>query len=248
MEPLIKVENLTKKFADRKVLDGLTLSIHQREILAVLGESGSGKSVFLRTLIGLERPDSGRICFEGHDLVQMSEKDLRTIRRRISLVFQEGALFDSMSVFDNVAFPLREANESEETVEQKVFEKLAMVGLEDAHAKLPAELSGGMKKRVALARGLATEPEVLLYDEPTAGLDPKNIRRVIGLISELRTRIGVTSVMVTHDVRSALAVADRMALLKKGKIVEIAPAEAFESSGSPAVRDFLEGEPEARTA
>jgi phospholipid/cholesterol/gamma-HCH transport system ATP-binding protein len=241
MAPLIHVEGLTKHIGDQPVLDGMTIDVEAKEILAILGESGSGKSVFLRTLIGLERADAGKIVFEGQDLTQLSEKQLRDIRRRISLVFQEGALFDSMTVFDNVAFPLREAEEAEATVQEKVREKLAMVGLEEAEDKLPAELSGGMKKRVALARGLATEPEVLLYDEPTAGLDPKNVRRVIALIAELRRRLGVTSILVTHDLQSAVEIADRMALLKEGKIAEIAPADSFERSRSPEVRDFLEG-------
>jgi phospholipid/cholesterol/gamma-HCH transport system ATP-binding protein len=241
MEPLIRIQDLTKSFGEQRVLDGVSLEIEPREILAILGESGSGKSVLLRTLIGLERADSGHVFFEGEDLTRLSERQLRSIRRRIALVFQESALFDSMTVFDNVAFPLREAEESEETVARKVREKLSMVGLEDEDDKLPAELSGGMKKRVALARGLATEPEVLLYDEPTAGLDPRNVRRVIELISELREKLGVTSVLVTHDVRSAAEIADRMALLKEGRIAEVAGAEAFERSRSPTVRDFLEG-------
>jgi phospholipid/cholesterol/gamma-HCH transport system ATP-binding protein len=241
MAPLIHIEGLTKHFGDQPVLDDMTIDVEAKEILAILGESGSGKSVFLRTLIGLERADAGKIIFEGRDLAQLSEKQLRDIRRRISLVFQEGALFDSMTVFDNVAFPLREAEEPEGIVREKVRQKLAMVGLEEAEDKLPAELSGGMKKRVALARGLVTEPEVLLYDEPTAGLDPKNVRRVIGLISALRDRLGVTSIMVTHDLQSAVEIADRMALLKEGKIAAIAPADSFERSRSPEVRDFLEG-------
>lgn len=248
MQTLIRVEGLTKSFGDLRVLDQMNLAIVPREIVAILGESGSGKSVFLRTLIGLERVDAGHIFFEGLDLATLSERELRPIRRRISLVFQEGALFDSMTAFENVAFPLREAEVDEETVREKVGEKLAMVGLGDVEDHLPAELSGGMKKRVALARGLATEPEVLLYDEPTAGLDPRNIRRVTGLIRELRDRLGVTSIVVTHDIRSALQIADRLALLKGGRIVEVAPPKTFERSPSPDVRDFLEGGVEARVS
>ncbi len=242
MDELIRVEELTKNYGDQLILDRLNLSIVRGEILAVLGESGSGKSVFLRSLIGLERADSGHVFFEGEDLPRMSEKELRQIRRRISLVFQEGALFDAMNVFDNVAFPLREVGESEDVVREKVHQKLALVGMEEETDKLPAELSGGMKKRVALARGLATEPEVLLYDEPTAGLDPKNTGRVTALIRELRDRLGVTSVLVTHDVQSAFRIADRMALLKDGRIAELDQVDAFRRSRSPEVIDFLDSE------
>jgi phospholipid/cholesterol/gamma-HCH transport system ATP-binding protein len=248
MEPLIRVEGLTKWFNDKMVLDQLDLTIAKGETLAVFGESGSGKSVLLRTIIGLERAESGHVFFEGEDLTTMSERELRRIRRRIALVFQEGALFDSMSVFDNVAFPLREAGEAPDVVRDKVAEKLAMVGLQDVDELLPAELSGGMKKRVALARGLATEPEVLLYDEPTAGLDPRNTRRVTSLIAELQKKLGVTSIVVTHDVQSAFAIADRVALLIEGRIAEIGPADSFRRSKSSDVRDFLEGGTEARYA
>jgi phospholipid/cholesterol/gamma-HCH transport system ATP-binding protein len=239
MEPLIRVEGVVKKFDDKVVLDHLDLDVARGEILAILGESGSGKSVFLRTLIGLEHTESGSIWFEGEDLTRLSEKELRSVRKKIALVFQEGALFDSLTVFDNVAFPLREAEEDRETTKKKVREKLALVGLEDAEGLLPAELSSGMKKRVALARGLATEPEVLLYDEPTAGLDPKNTKRVIELIANLNVRLGVTSLLVTHDVESAMAIADRMALLVDGRIAELTDAESFRCSESKEVREFL---------
>ncbi len=248
MEPLIRVQGVKKSFFDKPVLGGIDLDILRGEILAILGESGSGKSVFLRTLIGLARADEGHIIFEERDIAQLSEKELRPVRRRMGLVFQEGALFDSLTVFENVAYPLREAEEPDDDVHEKVLEKLRMVGLEDAASKLPGELSGGMKKRVALARGLATQPEVLLYDEPTAGLDPKNNHRVTSLIREVRDRLGVTSVVVTHDVPGAFAIADRIALLADGKIAEIGDAESFARSESPAVRDFLDVGREARTA
>ncbi len=181
-------------------------------------------------------------------LTSLRERELRRVRRRLSLVFQESALFDSMSVFDNVAFPLREAGDDEERVAEEVREKLEMVGLEEEESALPAQLSGGMKKRVALARGLATKPEVLLYDEPTAGLDPSNTRRVIALIARLRSRIGVTSVMVTHDLQSAFAIADRMALLVEGRIIEAADVESFRSSRTEEVRAFLDGGSDVRCA
>jgi phospholipid/cholesterol/gamma-HCH transport system ATP-binding protein len=239
--PLIRFEQITKSFDGNYLYRDLSLDVFRGEIITIFGGSGTGKSVLLKMLIGLLKPDSGAIWFEDTDVAPLAEPEMLPIRRRITMMFQGCALFDSMTVGENVAYPLRELGElSEGEIERRVREKLALVGLEEAEEKLPAELSGGMKKRVALARAIAGEPEVLLYDEPTTGLDPPNTRRISELIVALRDQLHVTSIVVTHDIASAFLVSDRIALLDEEKIRVALPAEEFRRSKDPTIREFVD--------
>ncbi len=220
---LLALEEVHKSFGPVRVLDGVTLRIKKGETLAVIGRSGTGKSVMLRLFVGLLAPDRGRVFFEGADLASFDERRLNAMRQRMSMLFQSGALFDSMTVADNVAFGLRvRGATSEEEITARVRKYLELVGLANAAAKMPADLSGGMRKRVALARAIATEPELVLYDEPTTGLDPITTDAIADLIIRTREAIGgrdVTSVVVTHDMQVALKVADRIVMLHAGRIV-----------------------------
>ncbi len=239
---VIRIEKVQKTFEDKVVHRGIDLTIKKGEILTLMGGSGSGKSVLLRSLIGLEKPDKGHIYFHERDLVGLSEEDLVPIRNKIAYAFQNGALFDSLTVKENLAYPLRAHTAlSEEQIHAKVLESLAMVSLEGSEKLLPADLSGGMQKRVGVARAIIMEPEVILYDEPTTGLDPYNTRQILNIIRKLQDK-GATSVLVTHDMSSLFAVSDRIAFLKDGKIIACDTADKIKNTKDEAVRGFILGE------
>ncbi|MCX7713086.1 MAG: ABC transporter ATP-binding protein [Chthoniobacterales bacterium] len=240
-QPLISVRNLEQTLSHHTILQGINLDILRGETLVLLGKSGCGKSVFLRHLIGLLKPKKGNIIFEGVDISNLSETQLAPVRKRIGIVFQDGALFDSLNVFDNVAFPLREreAINCPFKIQERVAEVLELVNMTGHEKKLPASLSGGMRKRVALARAIACPPDVLLYDEPTAGLDPIISDSINRLIRRLQERLGITSVVVTHDLASTRFIADRVALLHEGRIHFLGSVEDLFSSNDPIVYNFV---------
>lgn len=240
VKPLIEFSQVRKAFGSKSIFDDLTLSVRRGETMTILGGSGSGKSVMLKLLIGLLRTDSGSIRFDGQELCALSETQLLPVRRRISMLFQGGALFDSISVGENVAYPLREHFKlSDSELRSRVQQKLAQVGLPGIEEMRPSELSGGMRKRVAIARAIAADPEVLLYDEPTTGLDPINTRRINELILSIQHDLKVTSLVVTHDMASAFMVADRMAMLSDRRIIATLPREEFRRSSDPAIHSFV---------
>lgn len=242
MNEIIKWSRVSKTFDEHKVLNNLTLSVEAGETLTIIGGSGTGKSVMLKILLGLMFPDDGHIYFENKDVTIMNEDELIEMRRNIGMLFQGGALFDSLSVAENVAYPLREHFDySDKEVSDIVAEKLGLIGLSGIEKMKPSDLSGGMKKRVALARAIATNPKVILYDEPTTGLDPANTMRINNLIRDLQTKLKVTSIIVTHDMQSAFFVSDRMAMLYNQKIEYVGtPAEARNSKNS-VVQEFISG-------
>ncbi len=238
--PLVELEGIYKAFGDAPVLEGVDLEVPSGKVLTILGGSGSGKSVMLKHMIGLLRPDRGRVRVEGHDVTGFSEREWFDVRKRIGYVFQGAALFDSLSVYENVAYPLREHLDfCEGQVAERVESCLESVGLEGVGPKMPAELSGGMRKRVGVARAIALRPQAILYDEPTTGLDPANSRRIGRLITQLQEEMHVTSVVVTHEIELCLAVSDRIVLLDRGKIRVEATVDEFRASTTPAVRSFL---------
>jgi phospholipid/cholesterol/gamma-HCH transport system ATP-binding protein len=240
--PLIQVRGLVQKIAGQEILRGLDLDVNRGETLVLLGKSGGGKSVFLRHLIGLMRPVSGSIVFDGLEVTRLKERDLEPVRLRIGMLFQDGALFDSMDVFDNVAFPLRERGEKNPAnIRRKVAESLAMVNMCGHEKKLPVNLSGGMRKRVALARAIISPPDVILYDEPTAGLDPIVSDSINHLIRRLQRELQVTSIVVTHDMVSCYHIADRVALLHEGRIYFEGTTADLRAATDPVVRDFVDG-------
>jgi phospholipid/cholesterol/gamma-HCH transport system ATP-binding protein len=244
-EALFAIRGMTKRYDGRVILDDLDFDVLRGECFVVLGRSGTGKSVTLRQLNGLEKPDAGSVVFDGVDLTKLEERELYPYRRRIAMLFQGGALFDSMNVFDNIAFPLREhAGFDEAKIAATVREKLAMVRLKDVEQKMPADLSGGMKKRVALARSLALDPEVVLFDEPTTGLDPVTSATIGKLISSIQKELGVTAVVVTHDIPLARRVGDRLALLAGGRFCFLGTWQEADGSQDPEVADFLAGREE----
>ena len=242
---MIRVEGLEKSFGAQRVLRGVTLEVPAGEIMVVIGRSGGGKSVLLKHLIGLLRPDAGRVLVDGTDIVGLSGAALDAIRARYGVVFQGGALFDSMSVFDNVAFPLREKTRlPAREVRARVEERLAQVGLAGVGHKNPAEISGGMRKRVAIARALVTEPGVVFLDEPTTGLDPILVNTIHQLIRDLHRKARFTAVMVSHEIPEIFAIADRVAMLHDGVIVASGTPEAIQASDHAVVRRFIRGEVE----
>lgn len=243
MKTIIEFKNVFLSFGDLAVLQGASLVIYEGETLTIIGGSGSGKSVMLKLLLGVLKPDSGKIIFEGTDVSTMEEDGLIEMRKKIGMLFQGSALFDSLSVKENVAYALREHFQySEEEIAKIVGRKLSLVGLRGIERMMPADLSGGMKKRVSLARAIATKPAVILYDEPTTGLDPSNTQRINRLILQLKEKLRVTSVVVTHDMNSAFKVSDRFALLHAGKIVFQGTQEEIVQSADPLVKNFIQGE------
>ena len=239
--PLIECRGLWKSFREKRVLAGLDLAVRSGETLVILGSSGSGKSVLLKHMNGLLRPDRGEVRVEGHDIARMPEGELPPIRRKIGMLFQMAALFDSMSVLDNVAYPMRHWRTAPEPdIRTRVRELLEVVGLGGTEALSPAELSGGMRKRAGLARALALQPQIMLYDEPTTGLDPVVAQKINLLIRDLQRRFGLTGVVVTHDLHSAFYVADRVAFLHEGRIHFAGTPDELRHAPDPLVREFLE--------
>jgi phospholipid/cholesterol/gamma-HCH transport system ATP-binding protein len=215
----VVVDHMTKRFGDFVALDSLCMTIKRGQIAVVIGGSGAGKTTLLRLLIGLERPTTGSVFIDGVDIAPLGDRAMNEVRRKFGMVFQYAALLDSLTVLDNVAFPLREHTKlKEKEIRQKVSEKLSLLKLENTEKRYPSQLSGGMRKRVALARALMLEPQIIVYDEPTSGLDPLSSRMVDDLIIETRERFGVTSVVISHDMTSALKIADYVFLLSKGKL------------------------------
>jgi len=240
-KPIIEIKKLYKSYNGLQVLQGVDLTIKRGETITILGGSGTGKSVMLKLISGLEKPDQGAIRIDARNIVPLTEEELVPIRRKIGMLFQGAALFDSLSAGENVAYPIREHFRlPEEEIQRIVQEKLRMVGLEGVEEKMPAELSGGMKKRVGLARAIAIDPEIILYDEPTTGLDPANTQRINQLIVELQRILKVTSIVVTHDLDSAYQVTDRLALLYRGRIAMAGTKKEFETSQIQEVKDFID--------
>jgi phospholipid/cholesterol/gamma-HCH transport system ATP-binding protein len=238
----IDVRDLVQRIGTQEILRGFSIPVIKGETLVLLGKSGGGKSVFLRHLIGLMKPISGQILVEGVDITHFNERQLEPIRRKIGMVFQDGALFDSMSVFENVAFPLRERGERNEAlIAEKVNATLELVNMTGHEKKMPVNLSGGMRKRVALARAIVSPPEVILYDEPTAGLDPIVSDSINRLIRRMQRQLHATSIVVTHDMVSCYHIADRVALLNEGKVYFYGTAEDLKRSTDPIIRDFVDG-------
>ena len=243
-EHAVVLREVRKRFGGKVVHDGVNLSVRPGEVMTLVGGSGQGKTVLLKEIIGLTEPDAGAVYVHGREVTGMGEEDLLTVRSEVAMVFQGSALFDSLTVAENVAYGLRERRRdlTDEAMMAVVKEKLELVDLPGIEELMPAELSGGMQKRVAFARALALGPRVILYDEPTTGLDPANVRRVNGLIMKLRDTMKVTGVMVTHDMASVKMVTDRVALLEKGKILAAGTWEEMENSEIGTVRRFLEGD------
>jgi phospholipid/cholesterol/gamma-HCH transport system ATP-binding protein len=242
--PKIRVEDLHKSFQGKVVLDGIDFSLPEGESLVIVGPSGTGKSVLLKHLIGLIRPDSGKVFVDGRDFWALSDLERTAVRKKFGMSFQEGALFDSMNVFDNVAFPLRRSGRPASEVRNRVRECLSIVHLPNVEGKRPSELSGGMRRRVGFARAIAHEPEILLFDEPNTGLDPIMTDVIDEVILEMKEKLDVTIVTITHHMESARKIGDRIALLAGGKILYEAPPEEFLASDDPAVRQFVQGKAE----
>jgi len=242
MNPFIEYKGIRKSFGDNKVLKGVDLAVAPGESLVILGGSGSGKSVLLKLTIGLLEADGGSISVEGQEVTGYTEAEWMEVRQKITYVFQWGALFDSMTVFDNVAFPLREQRACDEKeVERRVREKLEVVGLQGTQRLAPSDLSGGMRKRVALARAIVAEPRCILYDEPTSGLDPVTADTINRLIRRLQKMLGVTSLIVTHDIQSMFRVGDRVAFLHEGRMAFVGTPEEARKTDNPVLRGFIEG-------
>ena len=239
--PVIEIKNLHKTFGDNKVLNGMNATIHKGEDVVILGRSGSGKSVTIKCVVGLEYPDKGTIKVFGTDITQLNNKELNEIRPRIGFMFQNGALYDSMSVRQNLAFTLKHHQKdiTPEAVEEKITEALENVGLLDAIDKMPAELSGGMRKRIGMARTLITRPEIILYDEPTSGLDPITAREISELMVAIQKKNKTTSIVITHDLACAKITGDRIIVLQDGKISAEGTYAELEKSKDPSVRSFF---------
>jgi phospholipid/cholesterol/gamma-HCH transport system ATP-binding protein len=244
---MIRISGLRKSFNGQPVLNGIDLEVPDGSITIIIGRSGGGKSVLLKHLLGLMRPDGGRIEVGGVDLARLSGRALDEVRKRYGVVFQSGALFDSMTCRDNVAFPLREKFRlTRANIAKRVDRALAQVELEGIGDKYPEEVSGGMRKRVAIARALVTEPEIVFFDEPTTGLDPVLVNTIHHLILELHRRLHFTAVMVSHEIPEIFEIADRVGMLHEGRIVELGPPAAIQGSSNEIVRQFIRGEPDAR--
>jgi phospholipid/cholesterol/gamma-HCH transport system ATP-binding protein len=243
LETEIGVKELTKTFGSQTVFEGVTCDIPKGKITVVLGPSGTGKSVFLKHIMGLLRPDRGEIWIGGKNIPTLAEKELYEVRRKFGVLFQDGALFGSMNVYDNVAFPLREhTKKSEKDIKDIVIGKLEMVGLKGAEEKLPGEISGGMKKRAGLARALVLDPEIVMFDEPDSGLDPVRTAYLSELIRDLNSKIGFSCVVVTHDIATCRRVSDYIGMLVRRKLIQFGPANEMFESEIPEVRQFLAGD------
>ena len=241
--PAIRIEGLEKRFGSQPVLRGVDLHIAPGELMVVIGRSGGGKSVLLRHILRLVRPDAGRIMIDGEDITRLRGRELDRMRERFGVVFQGGALFDSLTVFQNVLFPIKEKSRlSMDKIVPRAKEALAQVGLADMGHKFPAEISGGMRKRVAIARALVTEPQVVFLDEPTTGLDPVLVNSIHHLIVELHRKFSFTAVMVSHEIQEIFRIADRVAVLHEGRIHQVGPPAEIEGSADTAIRQFIHGE------
>ena len=240
MNAMIDIQGVHKTFDDNHVLRGIDLAIEEGRTTVIIGGSGSGKSVLMKQMLGLMRPDRGKVIVDGEDITDYHERQMVHVRAKFGMVFQQAALFDSMSVGDNVAFPLREHLKlSESELRDRVAEKLDLVGLDGIQGRFPAELSGGMRKRVGLARAIVLEPRILLYDEPTTGLDPITAANVDEMIMDAQEKLGVTSVVISHDIASSLRVGHHVAMLFEGLIVEQGPPAVLKASEHPHVKEFL---------
>lgn len=241
-ENILSINHLHKSFGPKTILHDITYSLKRGEILGFFGGSGTGKSVILRSIIGLETPDSGEIIYEGRNIVGLTEEQLIDVRKKVGYVFQNGALFDSLTVEENLAYPLLEHTKLSKTeIKERIEEMLKLIGLEGSNKLYPANLSGGMQKRVGVARSIIMKPDIILYDEPTAGLDPYNTNRLVDLMDRVRD-LGNSAIFVTHDLPAAYRVSDRIAVLYKGKIRAIDTTENIRKSEDPIVKAFLAGE------
>jgi phospholipid/cholesterol/gamma-HCH transport system ATP-binding protein len=239
---MIEITNLHKSFGSLHVLRGVNLTVNRGESMTVIGGSGSGKSVLIKHIIGLLFPDKGKVVVDGQDLNALNEEGLNELRKKFGMLFQGAALFDSLKVWENVGFGLKQhTRKSDREVREIATEKLALVGLKDVEDKMPVDLSGGMKKRVGLARAIAMDPQIILYDEPTTGLDPITADAINDLIVGLRKKLGVTSVAITHDMHSAYKISDRIAMLYKGEIQEIGTPDEIRNTANPIVKQFITG-------
>lgn len=242
-DPVIVVRDLRKSYRGRTVLDGVSFEVESGRIGVVMGPSGCGKSTLLRCIIGAEKPDGGEVLLDGEDITKLDEDDLNRVRLKFGMLFQGSALLNSMTVGDNVALPIRQhTNLPRETISIMVKLKLEMVGLRDAEQLLPAEISGGMKKRVGLARAIALDPKIVFYDEPSAGLDPVMVAVIDALVTDLRDKIRVTSLVVTHEMASAFRIADQMVMLHQGKVLASGTPEEVRSSTNPLLQQFIHGD------
>jgi phospholipid/cholesterol/gamma-HCH transport system ATP-binding protein len=239
---MIKLVDLHKSFGKQKVLDGLDLDIEEGKTTVIIGRSGGGKSVLLKHIIGLIRPDRGQVLIDGTDITKLNDRELNEIRKKFGMLFQEGALFDSMTVGENVAFPLREHTQmTEEEIRETVADRLRSVGLTGVEEKIPSELSGGMRKRVGLARAIAMRPRIVLFDEPTTGLDPVMTEAVNRLILDTQKGFDLTCVVISHDIRSIFEIGHRIAMLYDGRIIEYGTPEELRASRNPVIVQFLAG-------
>ncbi|MCM8775018.1 MAG: ABC transporter ATP-binding protein [Candidatus Omnitrophica bacterium] len=239
---MIQIENLYRSFGQNHVLRGLNLEIRDGETVVIIGRSGCGKSVLLKHIMGILEPDEGRILIDGVNIFSLTSSELDRFRMRLGMLFQGAALFDSLTVKENVGFSLYEHSAySKEFIERRISEKLSLVGLSGVEDRMPSELSGGMKKRVGLARAICTEPRIILYDEPTTGLDPINADAINDLILRMQERLKITSVVVTHDMKSAYKVANRIAMLYQGKIIGIGTPEEIKNIQNPIIQQFITG-------
>jgi len=242
-EPIIRLSGVTKSFGPQRVLDGLDLTIPRDKVSVIIGRSGGGKSVLLKHIIGLMQPDSGSVIVDGEDIARLSERRLSTVRRKFGLLFQDAALFDSMTVAENVAFPLSEhTRKSKAEIRDVVDSKLSQVGLSGMGGKMPSELSGGMKKRVGLARALALDPKIVLFDEPTSGLDPVMSAAINELIVKTQEELHTTCVVISHDIAATMAIAHGVHMLYEGKIIAEGAPEEIKNNEEPVVRQFIRGE------
>lgn len=245
IEVIIELKDIYKKFGTRQILSGVSLKVYRGETLVIMGGSGCGKSTVLRHMVGAIKPDSGSVFMKGQNLTELGEDELDALKKKFGILYQSGALFDSLSVKENVCIPLREHTKLDENIISIMVKmKLELVGLRGFDDLMPSQLSGGMKKRVGLARAIVMDPEIVFYDEPTAGLDPI-VAGVIGkLILDLSKKLSITSVVVTHDMNSVFRIADRIAMLHDGKIVQVGTKEEVKNATNPLVRQFIDGEPE----